>query len=290
LVGPVASKTLARRLVDTRNESARVLDLDFGEGVQASPAVQIESTSWMRPTSHPKPKPCQGESSTSTCDIIHAQPCVSRVARQQQFARRSRRSRGQATEVLLLPRPAVCPVRSSKIVLCVVAVVKVQDELRQFGEARTCHHTTSNFQLPAVYNATRILHSQQTELHSNMMMIPSHPRPSSGVALACFLALSAANNPSLVSAFVPSHRVGASSSFVHRTTAATAPPAFSQNSAYAPATSSSTVLHMNLFDRFTRVVNSNLNNVLKNLEDPEKIMTQALEDMQVRCRRCLASL
>jgi PspA/IM30 family len=122
-----------------------------------------------------------------------------------------------------------------------------------------------------------------------MMMIPSHSRPSSGVALACVLALSAANNPSLVSAFVPSHRVGASS-FVHRTTAATAPPAFSQNSAYAPGTSSSTVLHMNLFDRFTRVVNSNLNNVLKNLEDPEKIMTQALEDMQVRCRRCLTSL
>jgi PspA/IM30 family len=46
-------------------------------------------------------------------------------------------------------------------------------------------------------------------------------------------------------------------------------------------TRSSTVLHMNLFDRFTRVVNSNLNNVLKNLEDPEKIMNQALEDMQV---------
>ena len=40
---------------------------------------------------------------------------------------------------------------------------------------------------------------------------------------------------------------------------------------------------MNLFDRFTRVVNSNLNNILKNLEDPEKIMSQALEDMQVRC-------
>jgi len=38
---------------------------------------------------------------------------------------------------------------------------------------------------------------------------------------------------------------------------------------------------MNLFDRFTRVAKSNLNNILKNLEDPEKIMTQALEDMQV---------
>eukprot|EP00529_Nitzschia_sp_RCC80_P028620 CAMPEP_0113454646 /NCGR_PEP_ID=MMETSP0014_2-20120614/7970_1 /TAXON_ID=2857 /ORGANISM="Nitzschia sp." /LENGTH=264 /DNA_ID=CAMNT_0000346057 /DNA_START=284 /DNA_END=1078 /DNA_ORIENTATION=+ /assembly_acc=CAM_ASM_000159 len=37
---------------------------------------------------------------------------------------------------------------------------------------------------------------------------------------------------------------------------------------------------MNLFDRFSRVAKANLNNVLKSLEDPEKIMTQALEDMQ----------
>ena len=37
---------------------------------------------------------------------------------------------------------------------------------------------------------------------------------------------------------------------------------------------------MNLFDRFTRVAKSNLNNVLKSLEDPEKIMSQAVEDMQ----------
>jgi len=39
---------------------------------------------------------------------------------------------------------------------------------------------------------------------------------------------------------------------------------------------------MNLFDRFSRVAKSNLNNVLKTLEDPEKIMNQAVEDMQVR--------
>jgi phage shock protein A len=38
---------------------------------------------------------------------------------------------------------------------------------------------------------------------------------------------------------------------------------------------------MNLFDRFQRVAKANLNNVLQSLEDPEKIMTQALEDMQV---------
>jgi hypothetical protein len=44
----------------------------------------------------------------------------------------------------------------------------------------------------------------------------------------------------------------------------------------------SSSLSMNLFDRFTRVAKSNLNNILKNLEDPEKIMNQAVEDMQVR--------
>ena len=38
---------------------------------------------------------------------------------------------------------------------------------------------------------------------------------------------------------------------------------------------------MNLFDRFSRVAKSNINNVLKTLEDPEKIMNQAVEDMQV---------
>ena len=45
---------------------------------------------------------------------------------------------------------------------------------------------------------------------------------------------------------------------------------------------SNTSLQMNLFDRFQRVAKGTLNDVLKNLEDPEKIMNQALEDMQVR--------
>jgi len=44
--------------------------------------------------------------------------------------------------------------------------------------------------------------------------------------------------------------------------------------------SSSTALQMNLFDRFVRVTKANIDGVLKNLEDPEKIMNQALEDMQ----------
>lgn len=50
---------------------------------------------------------------------------------------------------------------------------------------------------------------------------------------------------------------------------------------------------MNLFDRFTRVAKANVNNVLKTLEDPEKIMTQALEDMQtdlVKVRQSYAEI
>jgi len=56
---------------------------------------------------------------------------------------------------------------------------------------------------------------------------------------------------------------------------------------------SSTSLSMNLFDRFTRVAKSNLNNILKNLEDPEKIMNQAVEDMQgdlVKVRQSYAEI
>lgn len=41
-------------------------------------------------------------------------------------------------------------------------------------------------------------------------------------------------------------------------------------------------LHMGLLDRFTRVAKASLNDVLNKIEDPEKIMNQALEDMQVR--------
>eukprot|EP00980_Cylindrotheca_fusiformis_P019158 scaffold6493_cov81-Cylindrotheca_fusiformis.AAC.3 len=44
--------------------------------------------------------------------------------------------------------------------------------------------------------------------------------------------------------------------------------------------SSSSALQMGLFDRFVRVTKANLDGILKGLEDPEKVMTQALEDMQ----------
>jgi hypothetical protein len=63
-----------------------------------------------------------------------------------------------------------------------------------------------------------------------------------------------------------------------------------QNQPSTTITTTTTTLHMNLFDRFSRVAKSNLNNILQSLEDPEKIMTQALEDMQVRCEVCLLSL
>ena len=39
-------------------------------------------------------------------------------------------------------------------------------------------------------------------------------------------------------------------------------------------------ISMNLADRFFRVVKANINSVIQNLEDPEKILEQAVEDMQ----------
>jgi len=50
---------------------------------------------------------------------------------------------------------------------------------------------------------------------------------------------------------------------------------------------------MNLFDRFSRVAKANVNNILKSLEDPEKIMNQAVEDMQadlVKVRQSYAEI
>lgn len=79
--------------------------------------------------------------------------------------------------------------------------------------------------------------------------------------------LAASNN-----AFSPA-TIGSKSSFVPSYKNVVPVPSSSSSS-------SSTALSMNLFDRFSRVAKSNLNNVLKTLEDPEKIMTQALEDMQ----------
>lgn len=48
----------------------------------------------------------------------------------------------------------------------------------------------------------------------------------------------------------------------------------------ATTATSSTALQMNLFDRFVRVTKGNMNKVLSSLEAPEKIMNQAVDDMQ----------
>lgn len=52
-------------------------------------------------------------------------------------------------------------------------------------------------------------------------------------------------------------------------------------------------LSMNLLSRFVRVAKSNLNNILRILEDPVKVMNQAIEDMQsdlVRIRHSYAEM
>ena len=57
--------------------------------------------------------------------------------------------------------------------------------------------------------------------------------------------------------------------------------------------SRSSSLQMNMFDRFARVVKSNVNQVLGNLEDPEKVLDQAVADMQndlVKIRQSYAEI
>mmetsp|Transcript_20464 Transcript_20464/g.33624 ORF Transcript_20464/g.33624 Transcript_20464/m.33624 type:complete len:299 (-) Transcript_20464:397-1293(-) len=44
--------------------------------------------------------------------------------------------------------------------------------------------------------------------------------------------------------------------------------------------SSSTALHMNMFERFQRVAKANLNDLINKVEDPEKVLEQAVTDMQ----------
>jgi phage shock protein A len=59
-----------------------------------------------------------------------------------------------------------------------------------------------------------------------------------------------------------------------------APSSFTPSSSTRMRQNNGSVLHMNLFDRFSRVAKANINNALKNMEDPEKILNQAVEDMQ----------
>mmetsp|Transcript_37900 Transcript_37900/g.68261 ORF Transcript_37900/g.68261 Transcript_37900/m.68261 type:complete len:301 (+) Transcript_37900:186-1088(+) len=89
----------------------------------------------------------------------------------------------------------------------------------------------------------------------------------------------------LIASLASSHAFSTSSSFTRRLPT---PSCHTSSPSYR-----STSLSMNLFDRFQRVAKSNINNVLKSLEDPEKIMTQALEDMQtdlVKVRQSYAEI
>ena len=79
----------------------------------------------------------------------------------------------------------------------------------------------------------------------------------------------------ILTAFIASSNAFAPSSFTPKSS-------LRQQQQQQNQPSNGSALHMNLFDRFSRVAKSNLNNVLKNLEDPEKILNQAVEDMQVR--------
>jgi len=52
-------------------------------------------------------------------------------------------------------------------------------------------------------------------------------------------------------------------------------------------------LHMNMFDRFARVIKSNVNQALNKMEDPEKVLDQAVVDMQndlVKIRQSYAEI
>jgi len=63
--------------------------------------------------------------------------------------------------------------------------------------------------------------------------------------------------------------------------------------ASAPRVSRNTVLSMNLFSRFGRVAKANLNQVLNKMEDPEKMMNQAVDDLQkdlVKVRQSYAEI
>ena len=117
-------------------------------------------------------------------------------------------------------------------------------------------------------------------------------RIASSAALAAVIL--AASTPSSADAFVTPHSSPASattsissSSFVQRREVArvpivTRPSVVNNGLVYQPsaAHTSSSRLQMGLVDRFLRVAKGNMNAVLQNLEAPEKIMNQAVSDMQ----------
>jgi len=95
------------------------------------------------------------------------------------------------------------------------------------------------------------------------------------------LAIIGSSMTGCVEAFAPIH---------HPSTARLTVPS---NVASSHPSSSATALQANFFDRFFRVSKASANRILQSLEDPEKIMDQALEDMQsdlVRVRQTYAEV
>lgn len=74
------------------------------------------------------------------------------------------------------------------------------------------------------------------------------------------------------SAFVPTLR--STTGWSPCSAGAHARPALGARARAAP------LLHMNMFDRFTRVAKANANKLLEKMEDPEKVLSQAVEDLQ----------
>ena len=109
-------------------------------------------------------------------------------------------------------------------------------------------------------------------------------RIASSAALATVIL--AASSPSSANAFVTHSPPMSSSTFVQRRAVGAVPTvtsAVNNGLVYYPSAArvnSPTTLQMGLVDRFLRVAKGNVNAVLQNLEAPEKIMNQAVSDMQ----------
>jgi phage shock protein A len=105
------------------------------------------------------------------------------------------------------------------------------------------------------------------------------------------LALAASHNTKQATAFAPIHPGSPS----HPTTTTSAPNRVTSPSVVTTAgqVSPTALYGTNFFDRFARVTKATINSVLGSLEDPEKVATQALEDMQndlVRVRQTYAEV
>jgi hypothetical protein len=95
-------------------------------------------------------------------------------------------------------------------------------------------------------------------------------------ASSAILALVLVSHGSDVQAFAPVGPVSAAQTGT-KTSFAT-----SRNVAEAHRrTSTSLAMKGNLVDRFVRVFNANINKIVSGLEDPEKVIVQAVDDMQV---------